>query len=153
MPAVLITMLSSILLSNQTRLLPAAQLPLKIRESGSQTSKMTGAIMVGAAGFSLMTSSVALAVSDSQPINKQMAEIVYVPGMLSVKFEFIELSDHKMVPDEQLEPIVNVLGSQTVCSKGSVRLGAFGFAFISRLFGWLVRSEIHPFKEHRAVMV
>jgi hypothetical protein len=130
---------------------PVAQLAVKLKVVGEQTTRFAGGVTTGAVGLAFISRFVVELAFDSQPFDTHLAEMAYVPTLESVRLVPVALFDHKTVPVAQLAVRVNVVGEQTPRFAGGVTTGAVGLALISKLVVELA-SDSQPLDTHLAEM-
>ena len=115
-------------------IVPAHPLAVSVSVDGEQTERLTGGVIVGAAGLALISSPLIAELElDIQPLTVQVAVIEYVPTAESVKLVPVAAPcDQVTVPAQPLAVSVSGEGEQTTKVTGGVIVGAAGLALISR---------------------
>ena len=132
---------------------PAQPLAESINVEGEQTTKVTGGVIVGAAGLALISRPVTAALgSDVQPLTVQVAVIEYVPMLESVKLVPEVPFDQLTVPAQPDAESVSVDGEQTERLTGGVIVEAAGLALISRPVTAELGSDVQPLTVQVAVI-
>ena len=108
-------------------IVPAQPLAVKVKVPGEHTTFGLGALIVGAVGWAMICSPVTAELTGLVQLpTVQVAEILYVPTLESIKLEPDEPLDQLIVPAQPLAVKVNVFGEQTTNEPGGVIVGAVG---------------------------